>query len=72
MKTGKIIGIILIIASLGLGYLGIDKIANSESSVEILDMEIEATDKSGKEEGYIYTGLAVVLFIGGVYLVRKR
>lgn len=72
MKTSKVIGIILIIASLGLGYIGVDKIADSESSVEILDIEIEASDQSGKEEGYIYTGLAVILFVSGVYLVQKR
>ena len=72
MKTSKVIGIILIVVSIALGYFGVNKISNSQTSVEVLDIEMKATNQSGKQEGYIYTGLAVILFIGGVYLVQKR
>ena len=72
MKTSKVIGIILIVVSIALGYFGVNKISDSQASVEVLDIEMEATNQSGKQEGYIYTGLAVILFIGGVYLVQKR
>ena len=71
MKATKVMGIILIIASIALGYIGVNKISDSQASVEVLDIEMEATDQSGKQQGYIYTGLAVVLFIGGIYVLRK-
>lgn len=71
MNTNKIIGIVLIIASLFLGYTGINKISESSVSVKLLDLNIDVSDKSGKEEGYIYLGLAVILFGGGIYIVKK-
>lgn len=66
----KVIGAILIIASLGLGYLGIDKVSENTKSVKILGKKIEASDESGKQQGYIYLGLAVVVFIGGIYTLK--
>ncbi|MCF8238609.1 MAG: hypothetical protein K9I85_10665 [Saprospiraceae bacterium] len=67
----KIIGIVLIIGSLFLGYQGVEKINNNNASVEILDVEIDMSNKSGKEEGYMYIGLAALLLVGGVYLIKK-
>lgn len=72
MKTGKIIGIILILGSLYLGYLGINKVSNNSAKVEVLGLEIDASNDSGKEKGYMYIGLAVVLFAGGVFSLRKE
>lgn len=71
MNTNKIIGIVLIIASLFLGYSGINRISESSVSVKLLDLKLDMSDKSGKEEGYIYLGLAVILFGGGIYMVKK-
>lgn len=70
MKTA--IGIILIVAALILGYLGINQIQESGSSVEVLGLELSAEDESGKETGYIELGLGVVALIGGIYLVSKK
>lgn len=67
----QLLGIALIICSLFLGYQGIQKITDNSTSVEILDVEIDLSNKSGKEEGYLYTGLAVILLIGGVYMIKK-
>lgn len=67
----QLLGIALIVCSLFLGYQGIDKITDNSASLEILNVEIDLSNKSGKEEGYLYTGLAVILFIGGVYLMKK-
>lgn len=71
MKTTKIIGVILIIASLALGYFGYNKISESSNSVNVLGIKIEASNESGKNEGYLFLGLAVILLGGGVYVLRN-
>lgn len=72
MKASKIVGAILIIISLGLGYIGINKITDNTKSVNLLGIKIDASNESGKQQGFIYLGLAVVLFAGGVYTVNKK
>lgn len=71
MNSSKIIGAILIIISLGVGYVGFNKIADSTNSIKLLGVQIDASNESGKEQGYLYLGLAVVLFVGGIYTVNK-
>lgn len=68
----SIIGIILIIAALVLGYLGVNQIQESAKSVEVLGIELSAEDKGGKETGYIELGLGVVALAGGIFLLSKR
>ncbi|MBK5209293.1 MAG: hypothetical protein JJE44_07290 [Flavobacteriaceae bacterium] len=72
MNTRKIIGIVLIVLSLGLGYLGLNKINDSSASIEVLDLKVDMSNSSGKEQGYIYVALAVVLLGGGLYLLKKE
>jgi hypothetical protein len=67
----KIIGILLIIVSLGVGYIGFNKVADSTQGINFLGIKIEATDKSTKTEGFIYLAIAVALFAGGVYSLGK-
>jgi hypothetical protein len=71
MNSSKIIGAILIIISLGIGYIGFNKIADSTNSINVLGVQIEASNDSGKEQGYLYLGLAILLFVGGIYTVNK-
>ena len=71
MNSSKIIGAILILISLGVGYIGFNKIADSSNSVELLGVEINASNESEKEQGYLYVGLAIILFVGGIYTVNK-
>lgn len=68
----NIIGIILIIAALFLGYLGVNQVQESANSVEVMGIELSAEDKGGKETGYIELGLAVVALVGGIFLVSKK
>jgi hypothetical protein len=70
MNAKKIIGVLLIIASVYIGYLGVNKVSNNEASVEILDTKIGVSNKSGKTEGYIYIGLGIVLFAGGIRIMK--
>ena len=71
MKTNKIIAAILIIVSLAMGYQAYNKISESTKSVNLLGLKVEANDESGKKEGYLFLGLAVVLFGGGIYTINK-
>ena len=49
----SIIGIILIVVSLILGYLGVNQIQESASAGVVLGRELSAGDKGGKETGYV-------------------
>ncbi|MBK6731080.1 MAG: hypothetical protein IPG60_08960 [Bacteroidetes bacterium] len=71
MKASKIVGIIIIIISLAVAYVGINKIDDNTKEVNLLGLKIKASDESGKQEGYIYLGIAVALFAGGLYTVGK-
>ena len=71
MNSSKIIGAILIIISLGVGYVGFNKIADSTNSINLLGVQIDASSESGKQQGYLYLGLAILLFVGGIYTVNK-
>lgn len=68
----KIIGILLIAGSLVLGYMGITEIRENSASVEVFNLEIDVSNNSGKQQGYIYLGLAILLFGGGVYTLNKK
>lgn len=68
----KVLGIILILAGLVLGYFGFNKLSESTESVEIIGINIEASDTSGKQQGYVFLGLAIVLFASGVYTLNKK
>ena len=71
MNTSKLIGAILIIISLGMGYIGFNKVSANSASVKVLGLEIDASNESGKTQGYIYLGLAVALFAGGIYTLNS-
>jgi len=71
MNSSKIIGAILIIISLVIGYAGFNKIADNTKSINLLGLKIDASNESGKQQGYLYLGLAGVLFAGGIYTINK-
>lgn len=71
MNISKIIGILLIVISLGIGYSGINKVSDNTANVNILGLEIDASNEKGKEQGYIYLGLAVTMLLGGIYTLNK-
>lgn len=65
-------GIVLIIAALFLGYVGINKLDDSGKTVDFFGIRITAEDEEAKETGYIFIGLAALLLIGGVLSMRER
>ena len=70
MKT--VIGILLIVAALFLGYLGVNQVQKSANPVEVLGIELSAEDKGGKETGYIELALGVVSLVAGIYILGKK
>jgi hypothetical protein len=72
MGTRKITSIVLIVGSLALGYIGFDKIGDNDTSVKVLDLKIDVSKETEKQKGYIYLGLALVLFAGGIYTLNKN
>ena len=71
MNLSKIIGVIFIAISLGIGYLGFNKIKENTNEINLLGVKIEASNESAKQEGYMYLGFAVLLLAGGLYTVNK-
>ena len=71
MNSTKIIGAILIILSLGFGYVGFNKVADNTAEVKFLGIKIDASNESGRQQGFIYLGLAAILFAGGIYSINK-
>ncbi|MFZ1703125.1 MAG: hypothetical protein WAT79_02200 [Saprospiraceae bacterium] len=72
MNTSKILGVILIIASLFIGFIGISKISDNSQQINLLGLKIDASNESGQKKGLIYVGLAVILFAGGIYTSKSK
>jgi hypothetical protein len=71
MSLARIIGIILIVVSLAIGYIGINRITDSTKTINFLGIKIDASNESGKQQGYIYLAVAIVVFAGGIYSVTR-
>ena len=71
MNLSKIIAAVLIILSLFIGYIGINKVQENTNEINFLGIKIEASDESGKQKGYLYLGFAVLLLGGGLYSLNK-
>ena len=50
MNSSKIIGIILIVISLGIGYVGINKVSSATNEVKVLGLEIDASNENDKHK----------------------
>lgn len=71
MTFNKIIGIALIVISLGAGFIGINKIADSTKTINFLGIKMESRDDEGRDKGYLYLGAAILIFAGGLYAIVK-
>ncbi|MFJ1321808.1 hypothetical protein ACILDT_02205 [Capnocytophaga canis] len=68
----KVIAIVLLIAGIFGGYKGYQVIDDSSKGIELAGIEIKAEDKDSKTKGYVYLGLGVLAFIGGVVLLSRK
>ena len=71
MKTSKILGPILISISLLIGYIGVNKIDDNAKEVNLLVLRIDISNEAEKQHGYLYLGVAVILFAGGIFIINK-
>ncbi|MES2574230.1 MAG: hypothetical protein V4572_04765 [Bacteroidota bacterium] len=71
MDTSKIVAIVLIIGSLAIGYIGYNKVSQNTNEVNVLGVKLEASNESGQQEGYLFIGLAALVFVGGIYTLNK-
>ncbi len=72
MNTSKIFGTVLIIVSLAIGYIGINKISDNTKEINFLGLKINASNESGQQQGYIYLGIAIIIFAGAVYATKSK
>lgn len=72
MKTGQILGIVLIVLGLYVGYVGVNKLANNTNEVKFLGMEIDASNEKGQTKGIMFIVGAALLIGGGVFVMRKK
>ena len=69
----KTIGIILIVAALFFGFVGINKISESQETVNILGIiKVEAEDENEKETGYIMLAVSAICLVGGLMVMGKK
>ncbi len=71
MFSTRLIGTILIIISIAIAVLGFQKINENTKEVEVLGLEIEASNNSGQQQGYLYLGVAAAMFIGGIIAITR-
>ena len=67
-----ILPIVLIIAGLIFAYLGITTFQDSSADVEILGLEIGATDKGAQTTAILYGIISIACFAGGAFTFGKR
>ncbi len=70
MKT--IIGIILVLGGLYVGYLGYQDVKESRTAANIGDIEIAVEDEGSSQQGYLLIGAGVVGLVAGLYLVGRK
>lgn len=72
MNSSKIIAIVLIVVALVVAYIGINTVAANTESFNVFGIKFDVSDQAGKTKGYIYIGLAVLLFVGGIVTLNKK
>ena len=68
----SILGIVLIVGGIILGYFGYQKIDDNKADVKIGDLELSAKDKKGSSNGWIILGGGVVAIIAGSVMMSRK
>lgn len=67
----KVLGIVLILAGLWLGYVGANKLTNNTNQINFLGIKIDASNEKGQTKGIIYLVGALALCAGGFVAIQK-
>lgn len=71
-STMRILGIILLVGGILLGYFGYRKYDDNKANVKIGDLEITAKDQGNTTTAYVMMGAGIVsILVGAVLLSRK-
>lgn len=65
-------GIVLIIAGIALAVYGVMIFGDSGSSANVLGMEMSVQDNDMRMQSYLFIGLGVAAFFGGIYLSKRK
>lgn len=68
----RIIGVILLIGGILLGYFGYQKLDENKADVKIGDLELSAKDKGNTTSAYIMMGAGVIAVIGGAVMLARK
>jgi len=68
----RLLGTLLILGALALGYLGYTRLDEGKAQFKLGDLEISAQDNTSKQEAYIYFGLGVICLISGLFMSRAK
>jgi len=72
MKAVNIIGVVLIVLGLYLGYIGINKISNNTNEVKFLGLEIDASNDKGQTQGVVFVVVAAMMIGGGAVMMKRK
>jgi hypothetical protein len=65
-------GFILVIAGIALAVYGIVMFGDSGASANVMGMEMSVQDNDMRMQSYLFMGLGVAAFFGGLYLVKRK
>lgn len=68
----QIVPILLIVAGLGLGFMGINTFQDSTANASFLGININASDEGGQMTGILYLVLGAVALVAGAMMARKK
>jgi threonine/homoserine/homoserine lactone efflux protein len=68
----QIIAILLLAGAVYLGYNGINMVSSSGAEVEVLGVELSASDEGQKQTGFICIGLSVIALVSSVFMFTKK
>jgi hypothetical protein len=68
----KSIGLLLLIAAFGLGYLGFKNLNEKTAEFKIGEVEVTAKSSESKTKAYVYLASAVICLGAGVVLLARK
>lgn len=68
----RILGVILLIGGILLGYFGYQKLDSNKAEVKIGDLEISAKDENSTTSAYIMMGGGVIAIVAGAVMLSRK
>ncbi len=72
MKVASVIGVVLIVLGLYLGYIGVNKISNNTNEIKFLGLEIDASNDEGQTQGVVFVVVGAIMIGGGAVMMKRK